>query len=123
MINGDLPFPRSTTAVIYDAILHAAPKSPSRTNGGLPAELEQIVSKALEKDRRLRYQSAADLRGDLQRLKRDLSSGRRRAASEQVAEKSVAVLYFDDLSGAKEADYLRDGRTEDVTAELAKLAG
>ena len=122
MATGNLPFPGSTTAVIYDAILHAAPKSSSRVNGGLPAELEQIVSKALEKDRRLRYQSAADLRGDLQRLKRDLSSGRRRAASEQVAEKSVAVLYFENLSGAKEDEYFRDGMTEDVITELSKIA-
>src|SRR5438067_3663001 len=122
MATGSLPFPGNTTAVIYDAILHAAPKSPSRVNGALPAELEQIVSKALEKDRRLRYQSAADLRGDLQRLKRDLSSGRRRAASEQVAEKSVAVLYFENLSGAKEDEYFRDGMTEDVITELSKIA-
>src|SRR5437016_11983189 len=109
MATGDLPFPGSTTAVIYDAILHAPPKSPSRMNGGLPVELEQIISKALEKDRRLRYQSAADLRGYLQRLKRDLSSRRGRAASEQAAEKSVAVLYFENLSGAKEDEYFRDG--------------
>ena len=123
MATGERPFPGSSPAVIYEAILNAAPKPVMRLNAALPAELEQIVSKALEKDRKLRFQSASDLRADLQRLKRDLSSGKRRAAAEPAAtEKSVAVLYFENLSGAKEDEYFRDGMTEDIITELSKIA-
>ena len=121
MATGELPFPGASTAVIFDAILNAAPRPVLRLNASLPAELEQIISKALEKDRKLRYQNAAGLSADLQRLKRDLSSGKRRAAGE-TAEKSVAVLYFENLSGAKEDEYFRDGMTEDVITELSKIA-
>ncbi|HEV2113793.1 MAG TPA: protein kinase, partial [Terriglobales bacterium] len=122
MATGEMPFPGSTSAVIFNAILNSTPKSPSRI-APVPKELEQIISKALEKDRKLRYQSAADLRTDLQRLKRDLSSGMRPAAGEAAsAEKSVAVLYFENLSGAKEDEYFRDGMTEDIITELSKIA-
>ncbi|MFQ5818329.1 MAG: tetratricopeptide repeat protein, partial [Terriglobia bacterium] len=73
-------FAGTTTAVIHDAILNRAPTSPMRVNPELPAELERIINKALEKDRRMRYQSAADLRTDLARLKRDTDSSRIAAA-------------------------------------------
>ena len=74
MATGRLPFPGNTSAVIFDAMLNQTPISPLRLNPGLPPKVEEIVNKALEKDRRLRYQSAADLRTDLSRLKRDTDS-------------------------------------------------
>ena len=74
-------FPGGTSAVVFDAILHKAPVSPVRLKPELPVEFERIVNRALEKDRDLRYQSAADLRSDLKRLKRDTDSGRLAATS------------------------------------------
>jgi eukaryotic-like serine/threonine-protein kinase len=81
MATGALPFRGESSAEIFKAILDATPAPMSRINPDVPAELERIVAKALEKDRNLRYQSAADLRSDLTRLKRDLDSGRTSAAS------------------------------------------
>ena len=85
MATGDAPFKGNTAAVLFDSILNRIPPSPSRMNPDLPAELEQIIRKALEKDRELRYQSASDLRGDLRRLKRDLESSRLLAIPETAA--------------------------------------
>ncbi len=81
MATGRIPFEGETSAVIFDAILNHDPVSPSQFNPGLPPKLEEIIRTALEKDRDLRYQSAAELRAELKRLKRDTSSGRVRAAS------------------------------------------
>jgi len=76
MATGALPFHAGSSAEIFKAILDAAPTSAVRLNPSVPAELERIISKALEKDRNLRCQSAAEMRADLQRLKRDTDSGR-----------------------------------------------
>ena len=75
MSTGTLPFRGETSALIFQAILDRAPVSPVRLNPDLPAKLEDIINKAIEKDRNLRYQHAADIRADLQRLKRDTGSG------------------------------------------------
>jgi serine/threonine protein kinase/tetratricopeptide (TPR) repeat protein len=75
MATGQLPFRGESTAVIFEAILNRAPLAPVRLNPGLPAELERIINKALEKERNLRYQHASELRSDLQRLKRDADTG------------------------------------------------
>ena len=128
MATGAVPFPGSTSAVIFDGILRQAPMPPLRLNPALPAELERIIQKAMEKDRRLRYQGASELRTDLMRLKRDLDSGSASAvrsdssrAAAHRQERSLAVLYFENLSGAKDDEYFRDGMTEDVITELANI--
>jgi len=134
MATGVLPFQGDTSAVVFDAILNREPTAIDQLNPSLPAELGRIIGQALEKDRDLRYQNATDLKTALKRLKRDLDSGRHSgesgssihtsrmpSASTPVHEHSVAVLYFENLSGMKEDEYLRDGITEDITTELSKI--
>jgi serine/threonine protein kinase/tetratricopeptide (TPR) repeat protein len=84
MATGKLPFRGDSTAVLFDAILNRVPVAPVRLNPDLPAQLEEIINKALEKNRNLRYQHAADMRTDLQRLKRDTETGRMPVAEEET---------------------------------------
>jgi non-specific serine/threonine protein kinase len=136
MATGVVPFSGSTVALIFDGILNAGATPATKLNSRLPQSMENVFSKALEKDPDLRYQTAAELRADLKRIKRDLDSSRRPAAEKAETQtvsvaaapsastkKSVAVLYFENQSGAKEDEYLRDGITEDVITELSKIRG
>ena len=131
LATGTLPFEGETSAVIFDAILNRDPRPAAELNPTLPPDFVRILDKALEKDRDLRCQTANELKTDLIRMRRDLELGRRRSkaktdsdpGAQKSAGKSVAVLYFENLSGAKEDEYLRDGITEDVITELSKIRG
>ncbi|HEX4545581.1 MAG TPA: protein kinase [Candidatus Acidoferrum sp.] len=90
MVTGKQPFPGSTSAVVFDKILHNAPVSPVTLNSGTPAEFERILDKALEKDRDVRYQVAAELRADLKRLQREMNSGKTLAVSPSQARAAVS---------------------------------
>ncbi|HEY4347671.1 MAG TPA: hypothetical protein VGM80_08770, partial [Gaiellaceae bacterium] len=108
----------------------------AQVNPAMPAALEPILEKALEKERNLRYQTATELKTDLLRLRRKLDAPRsgptgatgRAAISDSKApvartERSIAVLYFENVSGVKEDEYLRDGITEDILTDLSKIKG
>ena len=130
MATGMVPFQGETSAVVFDAILNREQQPLNEVNSLLPQELGRIISQALEKDRDLRFQSATELKTALKRLKRDLTSGQHASDSsgihatrspQGINEHSIAVLYFENLSGMKEDEYLRDGITEDITTELSKI--
>jgi eukaryotic-like serine/threonine-protein kinase len=87
MVTGVLPFRGETFGVITEAILNRRPVAPVRLNPELPAKLEEVINKAMEKDRKLRYQSSAEIRTDLQRLKRDSDSGRAAVAAAEAGVK------------------------------------
>jgi non-specific serine/threonine protein kinase len=130
MATGTRPFEGETSALVYEAILNREPAAANHLNPSLPPDFGRMLDKALEKDRTLRYQTATEIKTDLIRLKRDLESGAKRSADSdsrggavKTPEKSVAVLYFENTSGVKEDEYLRDGITEDLITELSKIRG
>lgn len=132
MATGSVPFSGASEALIFDGILHGTPAPATKLNPRLPIAFENILGKALEKDFDFRYQTAAELRADLKRLRRDLESARRavpeksahssgQTAAAVPTRKSVAVLYFENQGGGKEDEYFRDGMTEDIITELSKI--
>ena len=129
MASGDRPFEGDTQAVIFDAILNRDPRPLAEVNPAMPEALGPILEKALEKDRSLRYQTATELKTDLLRLRRKLEGGRSGPAATadskapRRAPRSIAVLYFENLSGVQEDEYLRDGITEDILTDLSKITG
>src|SRR5712691_2189878 len=130
MAAGDRPFEGDTQAVVFDAILNRDPRPLAEANPSMPAALGPILEKAFEKDRNLRYQTATELKTDLLRLRRKLEASRVTTpplsdskAPGRRAERSIAVLYFENLSKEKEDEYLRDGITEDILTDLSKIKG
>jgi eukaryotic-like serine/threonine-protein kinase len=116
MSTGRLAFPGATTAAIHDALLNKSPAPPLRLNPNLPVKLEEVINKALEKDRDLRYQHACDIRADLKRLKRDTDSGR--AAS-------VPAIYGSGpAAGSRAGDPLPETvRDHDTAYDSRRIAG
>ena len=114
MATGQQAFTGSTLVAVCDAVLHKTPASPARLNPACPAELERIIGRALEKDPRLRYQTAKDLMADLCRLKRAGSAAR-------PAQASIVVLPFENLSPDPDNAFFADGLTEELIADLSKV--
>ena len=127
MATGELPFPGTTTALIFDAILNREPVPLSRYDVALPPAFGNIVTKLLEKDCRLRYQSASDVVADLRRLQRDGSPVKTAPAGPPAARKagksidSLAVLPFANATGNPELEYLCDAIAEGVIDGLTHL--
>ncbi len=131
MSTGRLAFSGTTTAAVHDAILHKAPTSPIRLNPELPPELERIINKALEKDRKLRYQTASDLRADLKRLLRDTESersdrvvrpvGRSQASNRRRWLVPAAVASFVLVAAAVSLYLIFEGRTGIDSGQCCRL--
>ncbi len=113
MATGRHPFPETVVPALIDAVLHKAPSPPRWCQPELSPRVEQIILKCLEKDPGVRYQSCLELIADF----------RRAGMPETFRDNSIAVLYFENLSGREEDEYFRDGITEDITTELSKIRG
>jgi serine/threonine protein kinase len=118
MATGTAPFRGATSGAVLGEILTMAPTAPVRLNPNVPADLERLINKLLEKDRALRCQSAADVRADLERLKRALTNPVVATPSEQA---SIVVLPFENLSPDPDNAYFADGLTEEIIADLSAI--
>jgi serine/threonine protein kinase/tetratricopeptide (TPR) repeat protein len=140
MATGVQPFRGDTTGVVFDGILNRAPVSPVRLNAGVPSEFERMITKAIEKDRDLRYQHASEIRSDLKRLRRaattspsppppahgaphlrDHAPRPGDAVPVRAVTHSLAVLPLENVSHDPSQDYFADGMTEALISELARL--
>jgi eukaryotic-like serine/threonine-protein kinase len=121
---GSLPFRGDTSGVIFDSILNREPVAPVRLNPDLPPKLEEIIHKALEKDRNLRYQHASDMRADLQRLKRDTGSSQRTATAESSGSvTSGSATSGPAISGSATSGLSPTGSSGATNVSTANLAG
>jgi serine/threonine protein kinase/Tfp pilus assembly protein PilF len=135
MATGVLPFHGPSAIATIDAVLHQSPVPPRQITARVPAELERVIAKALEKDAGMRYQTASDLLADLKRLRRDVASasldrrpvrpkaaaGRRPKEKTEAGTKRLAVLPFENASADADMEYLSDGLTETLINNLARL--
>jgi eukaryotic-like serine/threonine-protein kinase len=130
MCTGMLPFRGDTTGAMFDSILNRAHVPPVRINPDTPPKLEEIIHKALEKDREIRCQSAAELRADLKRLKRDADSEKSSGEGQPrpltaiptgTTHQSIVVLPFTNMSSDPENEFFADGITDEIINALAQI--
>ncbi len=124
MATGQQPFRGPTSGAVLGEILAKAPTAPEQLNADLPAELERIVNKLLEKDREFRYQSARDVYVDLERLRRTLAAPTGGSMAVAGRERpSLVVLPFENLSSDPEQEYFCDGMTDEIITALSTIRG
>jgi serine/threonine protein kinase/Tol biopolymer transport system component len=123
MATGRLPFSGATSAVIFHAILELDPPSALQINSALPPKLQEIIEKSLEKDRELRYQSAADLRSDLRRLKRDTESGGRTSQTASTGSHAVPVASSSATPQGPSGSVVVAAKQHKISVALVTLVG